>query len=318
MIKLTSLILVFLFEGCVDDMQKLRDWVRMEAEKYAMVLEQRHYAEIEAFTEQMRLKDEKLEAFRWQLLSVELEAKQLQSHIEGLDGTVSQFRDENLRLETLLLEKEKELKLLRDQLDFYNVQHYQKKKERSSGDSSMNDFASLDNQVDEFYVEQCEETANNLILTSKNSEEIEEEKVVSIDPGHITSQNNSKEQSVAIVKNNNSWKMDIHALGISYKIKRLKQQLIVLEKLTGEQAMKQTATADDSQRKVGAGGENKQQVKGLLLLISLLNKQVKRYQSLEEKTDELCRKMVSFYTFLILMIDLNLIILSFVSLLMTE
>ncbi|XP_039116458.1 protein Spindly [Dioscorea cayenensis subsp. rotundata] len=277
--------------GCVDDMQKLRDWVRMEAEKYAMVLEQRHYAEIEAFTEQMRLKDEKLEAFRWQLLSVELEAKQLQSHIEGLDGTVSQFRDENLRLETLLLEKEKELKLLRDQLDFYNVQHYQKKKERSSGDSSMNDFASQDNQVDEFYVEQCEETANNLILTSKNSEEIEEEKVVSIDPGHITSQNNSKEQSVAIVKNNNSWKMDIHALGISYKIKRLKQQLIVLEKLTGEQAMKQTATADDSQRKVGAGGENKQQVKGLLLLISLLNKQVKRYQSLEEKTDELCRKM---------------------------
>ncbi|KAJ0986135.1 hypothetical protein J5N97_004491 [Dioscorea zingiberensis] len=333
----------------IDDMQQLRDWVRMEAEKYAMVLEQRHYAEIEAFTEQMRLKDEKLEAFRWQLLSVELESKQLQSHIEGLDGTISQFRDENLRLEGLLSDREKELKLLREQFDFY-VQHFQKnslnytasselmdvkkkprekeqemqqimelkKMEKSSDSSSMTDFASPNNQLDEraitcvneFYAEQSdgetespENPGKSFISITKNSKEIEEERVVSIDPGHIKSQNNFRgtpntpEQTLT---KNSSWKMDIHALGISYKIKRLKQQLLVVEKLTGEQAMKQSATANDSlsitdgpnKRKTG---ESKQQFKGLLLVISLLNKQVKRYQSLEEKTDELCRKMNESY-----------------------
>ncbi|KAJ0961119.1 hypothetical protein J5N97_000934 [Dioscorea zingiberensis] len=303
---------------CVDDMQQLRDWVRMEAEK-------------------------------WQLLSVELESKQLQSHIEGLDGTISQFRDENLRLEGLLSDREKELKLLREQFDFY-VQHFQKnslnytasselmdvkkkprekeqemqqimepkKMEKSSDSSSMTDFASPNNQLDElaitcvneFYAEQSEgetESPENpgksFISITKNSKEIEEERVVSIDPGHIKSQNNFRgtpntpEQTLT---KNSSWKMDIHALGISYKIKRLKQQLLVVEKLTGEQAMKQSATANDSpsitdgpnKRKTG---ESKQQFKGLLLVISLLNKQVKRYQSLEEKTDELCRKMNESY-----------------------
>ncbi|KAJ6687501.1 RIBONUCLEASE P PROTEIN SUBUNIT P38-LIKE PROTEIN [Salix koriyanagi] len=91
-----------------------QDWVCSEAEKYAAANEKRHHLEIDAFAEQMRLKDEKLEAFRWRMLSMEIESKRLQSHIEGLNQDVSQIRHENMKLEALLLERQKELTGLKD------------------------------------------------------------------------------------------------------------------------------------------------------------------------------------------------------------
>ncbi|KAK9914443.1 hypothetical protein M0R45_038223 [Rubus argutus] len=57
------------------DMKQLEGWVRSEAERYAAVIEQRHHLEIDAFIEQLRLKDEKLETYRWRLLSMEIESK---------------------------------------------------------------------------------------------------------------------------------------------------------------------------------------------------------------------------------------------------
>ena len=87
-------------------------------------------------------------------------------------------------------------------------------------------------------------------------------------------------QSLSKTKNT-SWRMDLHALGVSYKIKRLKQQLLMLERLTGKQE-----SGEDME-----GGDNG--MKGFLLLISSLNKQVSRYQSLQGKIDDLCKRMVS-------------------------
>ncbi|XP_008806396.2 trichohyalin isoform X1 [Phoenix dactylifera] len=385
-----------------DDFERLQDWVRLETEKYATILEQRHYAVIEAFTEQLRIKDEKLEALRWQLLSMELESKRLQSHIEGLDGNLSHFKEENFKLEALLLDKEKELKLLKEEIR-YHVQHCQKNDsnssprfdhlKRSSSSSESCDSQALWSEVKitkrkprekeqesktsivrgtqkvvaremdgrnaneetelmhleshknrEFMCKEStatgartisptnvappadknfEENAivcvsetpseepkraentsrdevQSIILTSQSpKEESEEEKEVSMDPGNVHLMNSFQEgadidgklSSVgpSIVKKDSSWRMDVHALGVSYKIKRLKQQLLVIEKLAESQAMNQLTTKDDASN--DRADENRQQDKGVMMMISSLNKQVKRYQSLEEKTDDLCQRM---------------------------
>ncbi|KAK4362918.1 hypothetical protein RND71_018159 [Anisodus tanguticus] len=62
--------------------------------KNSVAVEQRHNLELDAFAEQLRLKDERLEAFRWRLLSMELELKRLQSHIEVLDHDLSQLQQD--------------------------------------------------------------------------------------------------------------------------------------------------------------------------------------------------------------------------------
>ena len=84
------------------------------------------------------------------------------------------------------------------------------------------------------------------------------------------------EQSFEITRKEvaSSWKVDLHALGVTYKIKRLNQQLLMLDRLTGQQ-------------------ENSE-IKSFSLLISFLKKQVSRYHSLQEKTDDLSKRMVSF------------------------
>lgn len=380
-----------------DDFERLQDWVRLETEKYATVLEQKYYTEIEAFTEQLRVKDEKLESFRWQVLSMELESKRLQSHMEGLDGNLSRIKEENLKLEALLLDKEKDLKLLKEQIR-HLVQHcqknnshqfssseYAKKSSASSGtrdpqalqsevkitkrkprekDQESNTSLVRDNQkagslarvmdgqnvteaaklmhkitaltyrestptdtttisptntapptdnvegnaiicVNEMpFLEPkrlesvSRDKAESITPTSQSpKDEIEEEKEVSMDPGnaHLTKSlkegadidNRFSSAGPSVVQKDSSWRRDIHALGVSYKIKRLKQQVLVLEKLTEPQATEQLTTKDDASN--DSADENKQQEKEFMMMISLLNKQLKRYQSLEEKTDNLCQ-----------------------------
>lgn len=405
MLPFSELLIFSCYQTVSDDFERLQDWVRLETEKYASILEQRHYAEIEAFTEQLRVKDEKLEAFRWQLLSMDLESKRLQSHMEGLDGNLSHFKEENLKLEALLLEKEKELKLLKEEIR-YHVQHSQKnnsnfspssdyvkksssssevcdsqtllsevkitkrkprEKEQESMTSTIRDTQKAENVAREmdgqnvneetksirleshknrefvYKVNAATDTASisptnaapladknfegnaivrvsetpseegkleenmsrdnarSIIQTSQSpKEEIEEEKEVSMDPGNARLMNSFQEgadiddklSSVgpSIVKKDSSWRMDVHALGVSYKIRRLKQQLVVIEKLAESQAMKRQTTKDDASN--DRADENRQQDKGFMIMMSSLNKQVKRYQSLEEKTDDLCQRMV--------------------------
>ncbi|KAK8934036.1 hypothetical protein KSP39_PZI015717 [Platanthera zijinensis] len=101
------------------NVQEIQDWVRLETKKYTAILEEKHYSEIEAFAEQLRIRDEKLEDLHWRLLSTELDSKTLQSQIEGLDGSLAQLTDENLKLETLLENRERDLNSLTARQSFH-------------------------------------------------------------------------------------------------------------------------------------------------------------------------------------------------------
>lgn len=305
------------------DVKQLEGWVRSEAEKYATLIEQRHHLEIDAFAEQMRLKDEKLEAFRWRLMSMELESKRLQSHVEGLNQDMSQLRQKNVKLEALLMSREAELTSLKEQLTLHlNPLIFPKtnfnssppdpalahdtiwskvkiikgklgeeEQEIKTSTVEISEEVEHEKEEDSPFVKQSRET----ILTVQSPEkEFEEEKVVPLCPSPIQHQHASSPEKVDIVeklapvgqslskKNNTPWKMDLHALGVSYKIKRLKQQLVMLERLTGKQESGEDRESDEK----GQLG-----IKGFLLLMFLLNKQVSRYQSLQEKIDDLCKRM---------------------------
>ncbi|KAK3229665.1 hypothetical protein Dsin_001546 [Dipteronia sinensis] len=294
------------------DVKRLESWVRLEAEKYATVMEQRHHLELEAFAEQMRLKDEKLEGYRWRLMSMELESKRLQSHVEGLNKDMSQLRHDNIKLEALLLEREQDLKQhFASQLMPFSCQKTQylntslhdpaltqdsvwskfkivkrrpmeedREMKTSSADMSIEikeDTPSLDESKNENFIVQSPE--NNL----EEKRDVAVQSPIqgeSVSPEDVDTIERLASSSQASMKTNNSpWRMDIHALGVSYKIKRLKQQLLMLERLTGK-------SEEDAQSNDIDNAMNSFQ-----LLMSFLNKQVSRYQSLQAKTDHLCKQM---------------------------
>ncbi|KAF5947523.1 hypothetical protein HYC85_013480 [Camellia sinensis] len=137
--------------------------------------------------------------------------------------------------------------------------------------------------------------SKDIILTVQSPEkEFEEEKDVALDPSSIREFHASPEE-VDIVENSASssqcssksivspWKMDLHALGVSYKIKRLKQLLLMIEQLIGKHERCEDREGGDDNVQAG--------IKGLHILMSLLNKQVSRYESLQGKIDELCKRM---------------------------
>ncbi|KAK2658650.1 hypothetical protein Ddye_005183 [Dipteronia dyeriana] len=294
------------------DVKRLESWVRLEEEKYSTVMEQRHHLELEAFAEQMRLKDEKLEGYRWRLMSMELESKRLQAHIEGLNKDMSQLRHDNIKLEVLLSEREQDLKqhfasqlmpfscqktrylntslhdpaLTQDSVwsKFKIVKRRPMEEDQemktSSADMSIDikeDTPSLDESKNENFIVQSPENSleENRDVTVQSPIQGE-----SVSPEEVDMIETLASSSQASMKTNNSpWRMDIHALGVSYKIKRLKQQLLMLERLTGK-------SGEDTQSNDIGNAMNSFQ-----LLMSFLNKQVSRYQSLQAKTDDLCKQM---------------------------
>ncbi|XVF50956.1 hypothetical protein PTKIN_Ptkin04bG0145300 [Pterospermum kingtungense] len=291
------------------DVKRLEGWVRAEAEKYAAVIEKRHHLELDAFAEQMRLKDEKLEAFRWRLLSMELESKRLQSHVEGVNQDLSQLRQDNMRLEALLMEREEELDSLKEQFasqskpcqtnllnlslhdpslthdhSFWPKVKIVKKKSAEKDQDTKTTLLERHAEKEEVTPSYDEFKSTRLIVQSPEKE-FEEERDYP-NPGQTQKETDGSVDKSALPGQSLSktkrtpWRMDLQALGVSYKIKRLKQQLLMLERLTG----KQESGSDDIE-----GGANG--MKGLLLLISLLNKQVSRYLSLQGKTDDLCKRM---------------------------
>ncbi|PPR84553.1 hypothetical protein GOBAR_AA36162 [Gossypium barbadense] len=272
------------------DVKRLEHWVRDEAEKYAAVIEKRHHLELDAFAEQMRLKDEKLEAFRWRLLSMELESKRMQSHAEGLNQDMSQLRQDNMKLEALLLEKEEELDSLKEQplschknnlinlslhdpalLTHDTVWPNVKIIKKKSTDKEQETNTTLLDESQE--IPSNKETKNIRLIVQVPEKEFKEQKETP-KPDPVEKETNSSALASTL------WRMDLQALGVSYKIKRLKQQLLLLERLTGKQE-----TGEDTE------GSSDNGMKGFLLSISLLNKQVGRYQSLQGKTDDLCKRM---------------------------
>lgn len=300
--------------------KRLEDWVRAETERYATLIEQRHHIELDAFAEQMRIKDEKLEAFRWQLLRTELETKQLQSHLEGLVKDVTQLRHDKMKLESLLLEREDEINSLKDQFAsklrpsncFRNNSNLSPQSseitqdpvwsrvkivKRKPGEKQLEMMETLIEEVCEKEVQPLNhdqfDDENSQVQSPENK--IEEEKHVCREdnptPVQYQSPNHREIDAAEKIGSTSKpfndakqfqWKMDLHALGVSYKIKRLKQQLILIERLTGMQNNDEhSEISEDS--KVG--------MKTYLSLITLLNKQIGRYQSLQEKTDDLCKRM---------------------------
>ncbi|BFG23490.1 hypothetical protein CerSpe_097640 [Prunus speciosa] len=302
------------------DIKQLEGWVRSEAERYAAVIEQRHHLEMDAFVEQLRLKDEKLETYRWRLLSMELESKRLESHVEGLNKDMAHLRHNNMKLEALLLEREEELTSLKEQfasqLRFLNSQknlnstaydssvvndplwHKFNIISRKADEEDQNTKRTLMEQSQEQDIKKEEETPSSsqckdvILKIQSPDKEFEVDKDVAYEG---TSQEGS-ESSVEVngteklaspthasSTNNSLWRMDLQALGVSYKIKRLKQQLLMLDRFTGkhEGAEDHTESNDDGQSGI----------KGFLLLMSLLNKQVGRYQSFQGKVDDLCHRM---------------------------
>lgn len=286
------------------DVKQVESWVRSEAERYAAVIEQRHHLEIDAFVEQLRLKDEKLEAFRWRLLSMELESKRLQSHVEGLNKELLQLRHSNLKMEALLLKREEEVTSLKEQfvaeLRSINCQ----KNNSSSQDSaetktifveiSQEEGTKRDNEIPA--MDQSRST--DVILTVQSPDKEIEEKKYIVSPEGPPEEGSSSPVEVYVAEivpsptqqhlnkaKTSQWRMDLHALGVSYKLKRLKQQLIMLERLRGNQDR-----SEDNKETNDNGGTG---TKGFLSLMSVLNKQVGRYQSFQSKVDDLCKRMVS-------------------------
>lgn len=304
----------------VADFKQMEGWVRFEAEKYANASEQRHHVEIEAFAEQMRLKDEKLENCHWRSLSMELELKRLQTHIEGLNLELSHVRQESLQWEALFFNREAELQSLKEasvlQSKYLDLR-------RSNSSSSSHDLSITGDTIwskvkivksrsgDKEYettssqgfdtnieaAAQVRDYSKDIVLMSPSLEEdSQEEKVVILDPSSIQGAHHSAEmfinddrlksdnQLLSTKSDHNSWKMDLNALGVSFKIKRIKQQLHMFERWTGNLENHEDRGDNDS-------GQSR--TKGvLMLLISFLNKQVSRYLSLQGKIDDLCKRMV--------------------------
>ncbi|KAF6146046.1 hypothetical protein GIB67_033405 [Kingdonia uniflora] len=246
------------------DVKHLESWIRLETKKNTTMLEQRHHLEIDAFAEELRHKNEKLEASRWQLLSMELESKRLKSHIEELDQNLSQVNDENMKLEALLFEQEADYTSLKEELDSLQLCTSQVSRETEPKDETSS-------------------------LVQVPEEEIEVEKEVTVDIVHVGDQctNPKVVEAIDLTSNNHCSmklsKIDLHALGVSYNIKRLKQQLLLLKKLVGMQNGCEERMSDDDNGKHGKHS--------FLYSLSLLNKQVSRYESLQEKINNLCSRM---------------------------
>ncbi|KAK4436215.1 hypothetical protein Salat_0785200 [Sesamum alatum] len=290
--------------------------IRKGLEVFPQEIEQRHHLEIDAFAEQLRFKDEKLEAFRWRLMSMELECKRFQSHIEGLNREIAQIRQENMKLEGMLLDREAELHSLNEQLLLHSSPSNQQKQNLNSSrhDAAVGHDAvwskvkvikrkpgrkkqetkviaeGVSQEVENDNVDgtSANEQLHDIVLTLESpNKEIKEGKVSASGTGPLQQESidlegvANAETATSSKTSSSTWTMDVHALGISYKIKRLKQQLLLLERLRG----KKESCEDNDKKNVYFG------LKGFNALMSILNKQVDRYQSLQGKIDDLCKRM---------------------------
>ncbi|KAF5732431.1 Ribonuclease P protein subunit P38-related isoform 2 [Tripterygium wilfordii] len=299
--------------------KQLERWVCLEAEKYATAIDKKHHLEIDAFVEQMRLKDGKLEDFRWRFVGMEIESKRLHSLVEGLNRDMSQLRHDNKKLEALLLDREEELNSLKQQ---FASQLEPQSCQKPKLNAPLNDPGLIHDAVwskvkivKRNSMEINHETETSLTIISPERVNEKEEEISSNHPENLPStvqspERGSEEENGAgnsihtreesmssvevdnvesssssihlLTKNGNSQlSMDLLALGVSCKIKRLMQQLLMLERVIGKQGSEEDIESSDN----GQCG-----IKRFQVLMSLLNKQITRYQSLQGKTDDLCKR----------------------------
>ncbi|XP_062213081.1 uncharacterized protein LOC133913826 [Phragmites australis] len=362
--ELTTIERVDRYPSHVDDKPAV-EWFQMETEKYTAMIKNRHKTEVEAFTEQLLLKGEKLEAFRWRAVSMDVEATRLRCRIQELEGRLAQHEQHSAGLEALLLDREKENISLKEKLETLQAQALGiviyaaddqdddtcdhcipcspvkiertmpgEADRRSSGarhpegtevtnphhsETKLDEPVSPDDHKDKaFDVEATEahgvlvpvpvpvpdhahaeaptlleQERHNVPRQNSYRSEIEEEKEVYTDPGNAHSQTSTSSSQevtsglalvvVAPEQKSSAGKTDIHALAVSHKIKRLKQQLLVLGKLAAEGKEEAAATKPSGSRQ---HPRTRYQT-----MMSFLSKHVKRYQSLDDKIDGLCARM---------------------------
>uniref|UniRef100_A0A0D9V1X6 Uncharacterized protein n=1 Tax=Leersia perrieri TaxID=77586 RepID=A0A0D9V1X6_9ORYZ len=342
---------------CVDDKpvveeyQDLQEWFKMETEKYTSMIRQRHAAEVEAFTEQLRLKDEKLEAFRWRAASVDAEASRLRSRIQELESRLSELEQRRSELEqrgaaleSLLAAFQPQARVLDDDKDdaeifptgggggqenpipwspspeaveaaSARVAEIRLLEPVSPPDEHRNTVFDMGPTLAHDVVATSVQNERELvvehetprqIVPARNSYtcEIEEEDEVFTDrAGNARSRDSSTDRnSLALVvaapppppeqqrSSASNSKMDIQALAVSYKIKRLKQQLLVLENLAAAASSSAAADKNDTTTTTAAAAKP-QYPRSYQTMVSFVSKHVKRYQSLEDKIDDLCTRM---------------------------
>ncbi|CAM0881380.1 unnamed protein product [Alopecurus aequalis] len=340
----------------VVEYKDLQEWFHMETGKYTTMIRQRHSAELEAFREQLRLKDEKLEAFRWRAVSMDVEAARLRCRIQELEGMLSQQEQNGAGIEALLLDREKENTSLKEKLVAFESESFSptvadnegskdssehcipcspiKIQTTDSGEANgrscdanhpqgneittytghdhakiveLSESVQLDNRKTSDMEANFPVPINDTSATARRSidngrrnvptdhsyrSEIEEEKEVYTDPGNkrarpTSTTSSDGARSDAPEQKPSACRVDIHALAVSYKIKRLKQQQLVLEKLAAAEGGEEGTLSS-----VASGGSgSRQHLRSYQLMISFVSKHVKRYQSLEDKIEDLCTRM---------------------------
>lgn len=267
------------------------------------VIGKRQEIELGDYTAQMKLKDEKVEALCWHLMNSELESKRLRSYIEGLSQEMSQLRYNNTKLEVPVSRRGEESVALKKQQFKTQVKSLMSHKNNNMSCRRKNTKtepreekerelkSKEDSQVNA--TEKGRESYSpdelrhlTLKAAQSDAEEVsDKERHLPVNEFSKREKANSKESEDLEKSSSTSnlpWRMDLHALGVSFKTKRLKQQLMMLERYIGKPESQEIdkSSCDTSKS-------------ALLFLITLLNKQVTRYQSLQEKIDDLCKRMVS-------------------------
>lgn len=90
----------------------LKHWLEVVKAHHAQHLEKRHGREVDAFERQMRLKDERLESFRRQLMSMESGFINMESDLEDLKSKLAMAVEEKCRAERAVEAKDKELRAM--------------------------------------------------------------------------------------------------------------------------------------------------------------------------------------------------------------
>ncbi|CAH2070172.1 unnamed protein product [Thlaspi arvense] len=257
-----------------------------EEELCIRVIGKKQEIEIGEFTEHVKLKDEKVEALCLHLMNSELESKRLRSCIEGLSQEMSQLRHNNTKLQSMVSPRgEESVSLKKQQLktqlrSLVSHKSYRGKNTKTEQRESEKD--SQENTTDKGRESYSPDELRHLTLKAAQSDAEEESEKESHEFTKREKADGKESESLEKPSSasNPPWRMDLHALGVSFKIKRLKQQLMMLERYIGKQ---ESQEIDKSSNDTGK--------RALLLLITLLNKQVTRYQSLQEKIDDLCKRM---------------------------
>lgn len=230
---------------------------------------------------------EKIEALCLHLMNSELESNRLRSCIEGQSQEMSQSRHNNTKVEESVAMRKQHFKTqLKSFMSHKNNTSYRRKNTKAEELQVQERVFGPKEGSKEHATEKGRESYSpdelrhlTLKAAQSDAEEESEKDTLLTENGKANGKEESESQPSST--NNPPWRMDLHALGVSFKIKRLRQQLMMLERYIGKQESQEID-------KISSSDTGK---RALLLLITLLNKQVTRYQSLQEKIDGICKKM---------------------------